>query len=80
MTIAEKNEYVINTNLRENGVLEIYHGNKLLCCVGDGTNDETFVENILYGLGYQWNEDGTITRLDFLNNSVARSKKEDAET
>lgn len=56
-------ELVINTNLREDGVLEIYHGNQLLCCVSDGRNDEDFVEDVLYGLGYQWNQDGTITPL-----------------
>ena len=33
-------ELIISTNLREDGVLEIYHGNKLLCCVSDGRDDE----------------------------------------
>lgn len=56
-------EEIISTNLREDGVLEIYHGDELMCCVGDGRQDEDFVEDILYGLGYQWNEDGTITKL-----------------
>ena len=57
------NEHIISTNLREDGVLEIYHGNELMCTVGDGRTDEDFIEDILYGLGYQWNEDGTITKL-----------------
>lgn len=57
------NKFIISTNLTEDGVLEIYHGNKLLCSVSDGRDDEDFVEDILYGLGYQWNQDGTITQL-----------------
>lgn len=56
-------EHIISTNLREDGVLEIYHGDELMCCIGDGRQDEDFVEDILYGLSYQWNEDGTITKL-----------------
>ena len=56
-------EHIISTNLREDGVLEIYHGDELMYTVGDGRTDEDFVEDILYGLGYQWNEDGTITKL-----------------
>lgn len=54
---------VISTNSREDGTLEIYHGDELMCCVEDGKQDKDFVEDILYGLGYEWNEDGTITQL-----------------
>ena len=54
---------IISRNLREDGVLEIYHGDELMCTVSDGRTDEDFVEDVLYGLGYQWNEDGTITKL-----------------
>lgn len=56
-------EYIISTNLREDGFLEIYYGGKLICTVCDGKTDEDFIEDVLYGLGYQWNEDGTITQL-----------------
>ena len=60
-------EYIVSTNLREDGTLEIYHGDELMCaigkCHGDERMDEDFVEDVLYGLGYQWNEDGTLTKL-----------------
>lgn len=57
------NKHSIITNLREDGVLEIYHGDKLMCTIGDGRTDEEFVEDVLYCLGYQWSQDGTITKL-----------------
>ena len=53
----------ISTNLRDDGVLEIYHGDELMCTIEDGRADEDFVEDVLYRMGYQWNEDGTITQL-----------------
>ena len=55
---------VINTNLRADGTLEIYLGNLLLAEITDGEQTEEFIEEILNGLGYIWNEDGTITRED----------------
>lgn len=56
-------EDIISTNLREDGVLEIHCGDELLCTIQDGKDEEDFVEDILYGMGYYWNEDGTITQL-----------------
>lgn len=56
-------EDIISTNLREDGVLEIHCGDELLCTIQDGKDEEDFVEDILYGMGYCWNEDGTITQL-----------------
>ena len=56
---------VINTHIRElDGVLEIYHGNELLATVKDGKNTERFVEDVLFGMGYNWNEDGTISKIE----------------
>ena len=58
-----ENKKVISTHLREvDGVLEIYHGNELLATVEDGKNTESFVEDVLFGMGYNWNEDGTISK------------------
>ena len=51
---------VINTVLREDNVLEIYLGNRLLVEVTDGRKDEWFIEEILYAMGYEWLQDGTI--------------------
>ena len=51
----------ISTHLREiDGVLEIYLGNRLFVEVNDGKHTEKFVEDVLYGMGYDWLEDGTI--------------------
>jgi hypothetical protein len=51
----------ISTHLRElDGVLEIYLGNRLFVEVHGGKHTEKFVEDVLYGMGYYWLEDGTI--------------------
>ena len=51
----------ISTHLREiDGVLEIYLGNRLFVEINDGKHTEKFVEDVLYGMGYDWLEDGTI--------------------
>ena len=52
----------VNTNLREDGTLEIYVGNTLLATIEDGRKDEKFIEEVLDGMGYIWNKDGTISR------------------
>ena len=52
----------VNTNLREDGTLEIYVGNTLLATIENGRKDEKFVEDVLDGMGYIWNQDGTISR------------------
>lgn len=54
---------IISTNLKDSGDLEIFLGNAILCTISDGREDVDFVEDILYGLGYKWNQDGTITPL-----------------
>ena len=51
---------IVNTVLRTDGVLEIYVGNRLFVEVEDGRSDEDFIEDVLYGMGYDWLEDGTI--------------------
>lgn len=51
---------IINTIITE-GDLKIFVGNQLLATVENGRADEDFVEDILYGMGYHWNKDGTIT-------------------
>lgn len=51
---------IINTHIREDGVLEIYRGNRLFVEIKDGKNDEDFIKDVLYGMGYHWREDGTI--------------------
>lgn len=50
----------VNTILRTDGVLEIYVGNRLFVEVEDGRSDKDFIEDVLYGMGYYWLEDGTI--------------------
>lgn len=50
----------VNTCLRTDGVLEIYVGNRLFVEVEDGRSDKDFIEDVLYGMGYDWLEDGTI--------------------
>ncbi len=52
---------VVNTIVTAEGTLKIFVGNQLLATVEDGRADEDFVEDILYGMGYRWNKDGTIT-------------------
>lgn len=52
---------VVNTIVTAEGTLKIFVGNQLLATVEDGRSDEDFVEDILYGMGYRWNKDGTIT-------------------
>lgn len=57
-------ENLINTNVREDGTLEIYCGDMILCTISDcSSRDEKFIEDVLEGLGYRWNEDGTISEL-----------------
>lgn len=51
---------IVNTCLRTDGVLEIYVGNRLFVEVADGRSDKDFIEDVLYGMGYDWLEDGTI--------------------
>lgn len=55
---------VINTNMKDDGTLEIYLGNRLFVEVADGRDDEAFVEDVIYGMGYEWLEDGTIRSLE----------------
>lgn len=52
----------VNTNLREDGTLEIYVGNTLLATIENGRKDEKFIEDVLDDMGYIWNKDGTISR------------------
>lgn len=52
----------INTNLREDGTLEILLGNALFAEIANGSTQEDFVEEVLEKMGYVWNPDGTITK------------------
>jgi hypothetical protein len=58
---------VINTTLTEDGTLEIYLGNRLLATIEDGNTDEDFIEDVLYSMGYKWNQDGTVTKINKTN-------------
>lgn len=51
---------VISTNLRADGTLAIYLGDRLFVEVEDGRNTEEFISDVLYGMGYEWLLDGTI--------------------
>lgn len=53
---------IVNTILRTDGVLEIYVGNRLFVEVEDGRSDADFIEDIIYGMGYDWLHDGTIKK------------------
>lgn len=55
---------VVNTNLKDNGTLEIYVGNALLAEIENGRDDKDFVEDVLAGMGYTWLEDGTIYSIE----------------
>lgn len=64
----DKSTDKINYNVDDNGVLHIYLGNRILSDVSDcgGMDDRhllKLVSDTLYGLGYDWNEDGTISPL-----------------
>ena len=47
----------ISTNIRENGVLEIYVKDCLAATVSDGRQDDDFIYDVLEGMGYEINED-----------------------
>jgi hypothetical protein len=51
---------VISTNMKDDGTLEIYIGSRLFVEVADGRDNEDFVNDVIYSLGYEWLEDGTI--------------------
>lgn len=52
---------IINCCLTADRTLNIFIGDQLIATVEDGRADEDFVEDILYGMGYHWNQDGTIS-------------------
>lgn len=65
---------IVNTVLRTDGVLEIYVGNRLFVEVEDGRSDKDFIEDVLYSMGYDWLEDGTICpRLNCIYNDTKES-------
>lgn len=53
---------MISRHINPNGELEIYSDNRLLATVTDGIDTDEFVEDILFGMGYIWNNDGSITK------------------
>lgn len=60
------NKEIITYNLRENdNVLVIYLGNRILAEITDGESTEEFVDDILCGMGYVWNDDGTVSAIHF---------------
>lgn len=52
-------ENVVNTTMRGT-TLVIFIGECIFAEVSDGREDEDFIEDVLYGLGYEWLEDGTL--------------------
>lgn len=54
---------MVSRNINANGELEIYLNDCLLATITDGENTEEFIEDVLYGMGYLWNEDGTVTKI-----------------
>ena len=54
---------MINTFLHEDKTLDIYDDNQLLATIENGRDDEDFIEDILFGMGYVWHEDGTVTKI-----------------
>ena len=53
---------MVSTNINARGELEIYLDNCLLATITDGEDTEEFIEDILYGMGYIWNKDGTVSK------------------
>lgn len=58
----------INYNVDDLGILVIWLGNRVLAEVGDcygrnGKDLENIVDNTLYGMGYKWNDDGTVEKM-----------------
>ena len=53
---------VVNTNLKDDGTLEIYVGNRLFAEIEDGRDDDEFVGDIIDSMGYEWMMDGTIRK------------------
>lgn len=53
---------MINTNIRPDGTLEIFDENNLLAEISEGRDDEEFIEDVLSGMGYMWNKDGSVTK------------------
>ena len=58
--VEKKSDDTISYYVTDDGTLKIFHGSKLLATVEDGKADEDFVDDVLYGMGYIWYEDGTI--------------------
>lgn len=58
---AQTEKERVSTNLRDDGTLEIFIGDRLLTEISDGREDEDFIKEILNDMGYVWNEDGTLT-------------------
>jgi hypothetical protein len=52
----------INYCLQDDGKLLIFLGTRILAEIENGRADDDFVENVLVGLGYRWNDDGSITK------------------
>ena len=56
---------VVNYTI-QNDTLYIYYGNDLICEISDVRSDinkielENLIDDVLTGLGYKWNLDGTI--------------------
>ena len=47
---------------KDGNTLRIYLGVSILAEIEDGDLSEGFVEEVLNGMGYTWNEDGTLKR------------------
>ena len=54
---------MVSRHINAKGELEIYLDDCLLATIADGKDTEEFVADVLYGMGYVWNEDGTVSRV-----------------
>ena len=71
----------VNYSVDDNGVLHIFLGNKSMADVEDcgGMDDHHLLELVadtLVGMGYDWNDDGTISKIDEAVNSATAEVEE----
>ena len=73
--IEKKSDDTISYYVTDDGTLKIFHGSKLLATVEDGKAEEDFVDDILYGMGYIWYEDGTIWETVYMPDEIELMKE-----
>lgn len=55
---------IVNACINENGTLLIFCGNALIAEIENGEQDEHFINDILFSMGYKWHDDGSITKTE----------------